>query len=119
MGLGFYRGRHSKYNAKPTRCRQDLHHHSAMEAKRCNELHLMQEGGLISDLRAHPQPSYDLVVQDIKICRYLADFAYFDLQLDRYVVEDVKGHRTEVYRLKKKLMLACHGIEVEEIGKRR
>ena len=28
---------------------------------------------------------------------------------------DVKGHRTEVYRLKKKLMLACFGIEIEEV----
>ena len=115
MSLGYYRGRHSKYNAKPTRCRQDLMHHSAMEAKRCNELHLMQQGELISDLQAHPQPSFDLVVNDVKVCRYMADFAYTDLESGRSVVEDVKGHRTEVYRLKKKLMVACHGIEVEEV----
>lgn len=115
MGLGYYRGRNSKYNAKPTRCRQGLHHHSALEAKRCNELHVMQAGGLISDLRAHPQPRYDLAVRDVKVCAYLADFAYFDEQSGREVVEDVKGHRTEVYKLKKKLMLACYGIEVEEV----
>ena len=114
MGLGYYRGRHSKYNAKPTRCRQDLMHHSAMEAKRCNELHLMQQGGLIRDLEAHPQPRFDLKVNDVKVCHYLADFAYFDEQLGRRVVEDVKGHRTEVYKLKKRLMLAVHGIQVVE-----
>jgi hypothetical protein len=31
------------------------------------------------------------------------------------VVEDVKGFKTPVYRLKKKLMLAVHGIIVVEI----
>jgi len=115
MGLGFYRGKHSKYNARPTRCRQGLMHHSAMEAKRCNELHLMQEGGLISDLEAHPQPRYRLDVEGVHICDYMADFAYYDIEQDRPVVEDVKGHATEVYRLKKKLMLACHGIAVDEV----
>lgn len=118
MGLGYYRGKHSKYNNKPTRCRQGLMHHSAMEAKRCNELHLMQQGELIRDLEAHPQPAFDLVVNDVKICRYLADFSYYDIEMDREVVEDVKGHATEVYKLKKKLMLACHGVEVEEVRRR-
>jgi hypothetical protein len=30
------------------------------------------------------------------------------------IVEDSKGVRTPVYKLKKKLMLACHGIEIRE-----
>jgi hypothetical protein len=46
-GLGFYRGRDSKYNARPTRCRQGVTHHSAMESARCDELHVMQQGGLM------------------------------------------------------------------------
>ncbi len=115
MGLGFYRGRHSKFNAIPDRCREGVMHQSKFETKRCNELHLMQTGGLIRDLEAHPQPRFDLVVNDVKVCRYLADFRYFDEQLGREVVEDTKGHRTREYLLKKKLMLACLGIEVEEV----
>ena len=30
------------------------------------------------------------------------------------VVEDVKGKRTEVYKIKKKLMLWRHGIKIKE-----
>lgn len=115
MGLGFYRGKYSKYSAIPTRCREGIMHASKLETKRCNELHLMQTGGLIRDLEAHPQPRFDLVVNEVKVCSYMADFRYYDIQLDREVVEDTKGHRTEVYKLKKRLMLACKGIEVEEV----
>jgi len=35
------------------------------------------------------------------------------------VVEDVKGVRTPVYLLKKKLLKACHGLDVVEITKGR
>lgn len=117
MGLGFYRGRNSKYNARPTRCRQNITHHSAMEAARCNELHVLQEGGLIRDLEAHPQPRFDLAVNDVHITRYMADFRYTDAETGQTVVEDVKGHATQEYQLKKRLMLAVHGIEVQEVRK--
>lgn len=113
MGLGFYRGRDSKYNARPTRCRQNVMHHSAMESRRCDELHAMLAGGLITDLEAHPQPRFDLAVNGIHVCHYLADFRYVDG--GRVVVEDVKGHQTAEYKLKARLMLACHGIEVQEV----
>jgi len=109
------RFRASKYNNVPQRCREGVFHHSKLETKRCNELQLMEKGGLIRDLEAHPQPRFDLVVNDVKVCSYIADFRYFDTQLNREVVEDVKGKATEVYKLKKKLMLACLGIEIEEV----
>ena len=114
-GTNAVRFRASKYGNVPARCREGIFHHSKLETKRCNELQLMQTGGLIRDLEAHPQPRFDLVVNDVKVCAYIADFRYFDTQLDREVVEDVKGKATEVYKLKKKLMLACLGIEVEEV----
>jgi hypothetical protein len=117
MSLGFYAGRHSKFNARPTRCREEKTHHSGMEASRCNELHLLQAGGLIRDLEAHPQPRFDLKVNDTHVCHYLADFAYVDCETEQRVVEDVKGYATAEYTLKKRLMLACLGIEVQEIRK--
>ncbi len=113
--LGFYRGRHSKFNARATRCRQGTMHHSAMEAARCDELHLMQKGGLIRDLEAHPQPRFDLAVNDVHVCHYIADFAYTDADSGQRVVEDVKGFATQEYRIKQRLMLGCHGIEVQEV----
>jgi hypothetical protein len=88
-----------------------------MEASRCNELHALQAGGLIRDLEAHPQPRFDLRVNDVHVCHYLADFAYHDNESGTRVVEDVKGFRTDTYQIKARLMLACHGIEVQEVRK--
>jgi hypothetical protein len=92
-------------------------HHSAIEAARCDELHLMEVGGLIRDLEAHPQPAFPLVVNDVEIERYLADFAYVDAETGSKVIEDVKGYAgdTRVYQIKRRLMLACHGIDVQEV----
>ncbi len=45
---------------------------------------------------------------------YLADFVYLD-EAGHRVVEDVKGAATPEYRLKRKLMLHVHGIEIREI----
>ena len=46
--------------------------------------------------------------------RYVADFVYRD-SAGQMVVEDVKGVRTQGYRIKRHLMLAVHGIEVREV----
>ena len=90
-------------------------HQSTLECRRCDELHLMERGGLIRDLQAHPQPRYRLDVNDVHLCDYLADFRYTDAETGEEVVEDVKGWRTETYRLKKRLMLALHGVEIREV----
>jgi len=44
---------------------------------------------------------------------YRADFTYVN-EDGQPIVEDVKGFRTPVYRLKKKLMRALYGIEILE-----
>lgn len=44
---------------------------------------------------------------------YVADFVYEEG--GRTVVEDAKGYKTEVYKLKKKLMLWRYGIEIREV----
>lgn len=49
-----------------------------------------------------------------KGCSYYADFVYRDKE-GNLVVEDTKGVRTSEYRLKKKLMLQVHGIQITEI----
>jgi len=35
----------------------------------------------------------------------VADFQYFDVPTSKIIVEDVKGMKTEVYKIKKKLLL--------------
>lgn len=86
---------------------------SKREAKRYQELRLLQEAGEIEDLAL--QVGFPCVVGGMKVCTYVADFVYLDLNTGDQVVEDAKGMKTPVYRLKKKLVRACLGIEIQEV----
>jgi Protein of unknown function (DUF1064). len=91
---------------------------SRLEARRYQELRLLERAGLVAKLEVHPR--FELRIGEILICTYTADFRYFD-ESRRMIVEDVKSEATrlkESYRLKRKLMLAIHGIEVTEYGVR-
>lgn len=69
-------------------------------------------------LHMERQKTFNLSVNGHKICRYIADFYYFDTEKNGWIVADVKSRFTAklpVYRLKKKLMLAILGIEIIEI----
>lgn len=46
---------------------------------------------------------------------YFADFRYKLISTGETVVEDVKGFRTDVYRIKKKLMVEKYGVSIKEI----
>ena len=71
------------------------------------------ESGEINQLEVHP--SYLIEIDGEKICRYIADFRYFTAK--EVVVEDVKGFKTPVYRLKKKLVEASfRGVKILEIS---
>jgi hypothetical protein len=85
---------------------------SQREYQRWCELNVLQRAGEISGL--HRQVSYDLRVNGVLICRYVADFVYANAG-GVIVVEDVKGVRTGVYLLKKKLMKALYETEIQEI----
>ncbi|HEY1283011.1 MAG TPA: DUF1064 domain-containing protein [Steroidobacteraceae bacterium] len=89
---------------------------SKREHKRAIELRLMQEAGQIRNLRE--QVSYELVPKQDgeRAMHYVADFAYDEWTAEgwRPVTEDCKGHKTEVYRIKRKLMLFVLGIRVRE-----
>jgi hypothetical protein len=58
------------------------------------------------------QVPFRLEVNGVLICRYRADFTY--IENGRRVVEDVKGMITPIYKLKRALMLAIHGIQIRE-----
>lgn len=84
------------------------------EAARWGELCLKQTVGLITDLKRQVVFSCD--VNGSHICNYIADFAY--MENGRWVVEDYKGVATSVYRLKKKLVEALHGVRITEVRKK-
>lgn len=97
---------------------------SAHEAHVAAVLLLRQRKGEIRDLLF--QQSFPLVVNGVLVGRYVADFTYTEYRLEtpligpprwawRSVVADAKGFKTPVYRLKKRLMDACHAIEVVEL----
>ena len=109
----FFGGRgRSKFGNKRTDV-DGISFQSKAEAERFCELRFMAQAGVISFLRR--QVSFDLVVNNILICRYRADFVY--VEGDEQVVEDVKGFLTDEYIIKRQLMLACHGIAIREIKK--
>jgi len=84
---------------------------SKAEAKRYMELKILEKANEISDLRL--QYPFECKINEKKICTYKADFDYYEG--DQWVIEDVKGFRTQVYKLKKKLVEALHGIEIREV----
>ena len=83
---------------------------SKAEGRRYKTLKLLERAGEITNLEL--QPRYDLIINEIKCGFYKADFRY--LQDNELVVEDVKGVKTPVYNLKKKLIKAIYGIEILE-----
>lgn len=84
--------------------------HSKKEAARYGELKILQRAGAITDLRL--QVPYLFELNDVKICKYVADFVYKEGR--REIVEDTKGKITREYRIKKKMMLAFYAITILE-----
>ena len=84
---------------------------SKLEASRYVQLKRLEEGGVITGLQC--QVPFALEINGHLICKYIADFAYVDIDKHR-VIEDAKGMRTREYQLKRKLMRAIHGIDVIE-----
>ena len=113
----------------------DIKFDSKREAQRYQQLKLMEKAGVICDLKR--QVKYELIPAQYidgkcveRPMTYTSDFEYYVLQplkhrtvmaeadaktIGKHIVEDVKGVRTEVYKIKKKLMLYKYGIRITEI----
>lgn len=87
---------------------------SIKEAERWKTLRLMERAGEITLLAR--QVKIELVPKSnlFRAVYYVADFVYVDKRTGKTVYEDVKGVRTDVYKLKKKLLYWRHGIEIKE-----
>ena len=112
---------------------------SKKEARRGDELRLLERAGKIRDLRE--QVPYELIppvwedipqyhkatgrrIKDRRViveraCKYVADFVYVDAETGETVVEDVKGYKSgpqyQLYVIKRKLMLQRYGIRIKEV----
>lgn len=107
---------YSKYHARKVEV-DGITFHSKAEANRYLELKLLEKTGEIANLLL--QPKYPLVVNRKRVGTYIGDFYYHDCKSGAEVLEDVKGVRTAVYQLKKKLVKALYGIDILETGGRR
>lgn len=121
-----YKQTYNKYNNKKT-VRNGIAYDSIKEANRHCELVWLEKAGEICELERQVKyiliPSqYELVnvngkskkVCVEKECSYYADFVYKDKN-GNTIIEDVKGIKTEVYKIKKKLMLYVHNIKIKEV----
>lgn len=85
---------------------------SKKEAARYKELRMLERAGIILNLQL--QVPFELIPKQDgeRACTYKADFVYE--QNGKKVVEDTKGMKTDVYKIKRKLMLYRYGIEIKE-----
>lgn len=91
---------------------------SKKEANRYLELKLMEDTDYIKDLELQKKfeliPKYEINGRKVRAMNYICDFYYFDILNNRYVVEDVKGMKTQLYKCKKKIFEYKYGIEIKE-----
>lgn len=87
---------------------------SKKEARRYVELKLLRRSGAISELELQPRYQFPIKYKSGRAVTYVADFRYLDNRTGERVVEDVKGIRTPVYKLKAALMQHFHGITILE-----
>ena len=106
--------RRHKYNAVRT-WEQGHWFASKREAARYQELLLAEKAGEITELEL--QPRFDLLAWRAdsapKVAVYVADFRY--QEEGQSVIEDSKGVRTAVYKLKKRFVEAQYGITIVEV----
>ena len=97
------------------------HFDSMKEAARYQELKLLERAGEIRELKrqvpfvvipAQRDEKGKVIEREVK---YIADFTYIEKGKLVRTVEDVKGMRTEVYKIKRKLMLYRNGIRIKEV----
>ncbi len=120
--------RQNKYGNKKTEV-DGILFDSKREALRWIELKYMERAGLIKNLKRQVKfcliPTIEGEGRKVRqrAVYYVADFEYWekagekagDRDIFKHVVEDAKGVRTDVYKIKKKLMLWIHGIEIKEV----
>lgn len=114
-----------KYGNKKALCSNNHVHDSKAEANRCNELHLLQQAGLVSDLKI--QAPYILLesgkykrygMSNEVMVKYIADFDYYENGM--HIVEDLKSPATakdSLYVLKRKLFKSRYCSDGEIIFK--
>lgn len=88
---------------------------SKKEAKHYQLLKKQVELGHISDLQLQPSWEFPIKTEKGRGYRYIADFSYYDKATCSSVILDVKGKKTDTYKLKKGMMKYFYNIDVKEV----
>ena len=106
------RGSRPKYGNKKVTV-QGIKFDSKWESERYLYIKSLERAGRVRNLEL--QVRFNLLVNDQKICAYIADFRYEKENANgdwETIIADAKGVETPEFKLKKKLMKACLGIEI-------
>jgi hypothetical protein len=103
--------RRGKFNNRRTRYRDRIYD-SAKEAAHAAMLDRQVRAGVVA--RWSPQVRFPVVINGKKCCDYVCDFVV-DYADGRQEVVDVKGFRTSIYRLKKKIVEAIYEVKILEV----
>lgn len=80
---------------------------SKLEWTRYRQLKLLVRAGLIKDLQTQIkfelQEGFKKNGVSYRPITYIADFVYTEIKTEKKIIEDTKGMKTEVYKIKKKL----------------
>lgn len=109
----------NKYGNKKVK-RDGMIFDSKLEEARYCQLKLLERAKEIKDLRRQVtfelQPKYKKGDKYILPINYVADFVYYDVRKGKTIVEDTKGFKTDVYKLKKKMFEYLYSeLEITEI----
>lgn len=104
----------SKYKAIPTETADGQKFKSMLEANFYNRQWVLMKAGEV--VKIEREVRYELVVNGIFIAAYLLDFRITMLNgRIRYIDCKSIPTKTPLYLMKKQLMLALYGIEIEEV----
>jgi len=104
----------SKYRAIPTTSSDGQNFRSHLEATYYNRLKLLQAAGVLT--RFEREVRFEMIVNGFLVCAYVCDFIlYYSDGTVEHVDCKSQPTKTPVYVIKKKLMKACHGIEIKEV----
>ena len=115
--------RRHKYGvaARDDRTAQGIVFDSKREMEAFLRLQQAEKAGAIRHLKRQVPFTWEIVYRAngkeyVKREKYVSDFTYVEKvgDVDTFVVLDVKGVRTAVYKRKKRIMLELYGIKIKE-----
>ncbi len=104
-----------KWHAKATEV-DGIHFQSQREAEHYCDLKLMVKGGLIRDLELQAEYALVIIAEDGQahtVGVHRIDFRFFDIAQNRTRLHEVKGKDLPMGRLKRKIVMARYGIDIE------